>query len=114
MKRLLALLALLALVALCCLSLNAAEPRRIPVPPKLIIQTSHQPGTAPLVAVIRWKIGHQFDYDYLEMSTQPSGGVWEPVPGPYFKVGDEYVVPIFLNDSPKNRRFYRVYRENVL
>ncbi|NOS67788.1 MAG: hypothetical protein HOO67_05505 [Candidatus Peribacteraceae bacterium] len=109
MKKLLAVLLIIAQ-----LSADAAEPRRIPVQPVLTIQTSHRPGTNPLAAIIRWEIGHPFDFDCLEFSSQPSGGVWEVIPGPYLKVGNEYVVPIVFTDSPKNRRFYRVFRQNAL
>lgn len=111
------LLAALLVVAQLATNINAAapEPRRIPERPTVTITTSHRPGEQPLAAIIKWKRStHPFDFDCLEFSSQPSGGVWEVLPGPYFVVDDSFVVPILLNDSPRNRRFYRVYRMNAL
>lgn len=114
MKKTIAVILLVA--GLVAAAVHAAVPQpRIPQQPKLTITTSHPPGAQPLSGLIRWpRSSNPIDIDELEFSYQPSGGTWEVIPGPYFKVDGDYVVPIVLTDSPRNRKFYRVYRFNPL
>lgn len=112
MKKFLFILFIIAQLAQLSAHADGPPPRRVPVPPQLIITPSKRLGAPPVTATIKWKIGHPADLDYLEYSTQPSGGVWNTVERPYLEVDGYYVVPIFLNDSPKNRMYYRVVRWN--